>query len=63
MKRKRKYRNGELVSIPDRNFKLMVVNAKELLKGWRYELGFQKKDGTIDKRRITWFFWETDLRK
>lgn len=52
----REYKNGDKVIAGYQKLKMMVVDAVECLKGWRYQLCFTKKDGTPDKRPQPSFF-------
>lgn len=57
----RKFKNGDRVIAGSLKLNLMVVDAVECLTGWRYQLGFEKKDGTLDKRRTHRYFFENNI--
>ena len=59
----RKYKNGDFVMTNSLNYLMMVVNAELLLKGWKYELKFPRKDMIrIDKRQASRWFFEDQIR-
>lgn len=49
MDRIRIFKDGDKVRLIRMQHKMIVMGAQELLKGFKYKLAFQKKDGTADK--------------
>jgi len=65
MDRIRIYQDGDKVlagAYANFKMKMIVVNAVETLKGWKYRLAFQKMDGTQNKRMSHRFFYADDLK-
>ena len=59
----RKYKDGDFVMTISLNYLMMVVDAERLLKGWKYELRFPRKDMIrIDKRQTSRWFFEDQIR-
>lgn len=62
MSAERKYQDGQIVYTREIiSLKMVIIDAKECLKGWRYKLGFTKKDGTVDKRYSCRFYFEDKI--
>lgn len=62
IQRERKYPDGAIV-IASSKLVMKVIDATDCLAGWRYQLGFIRADGKLDKRRrrSTRYFFENML--
>lgn len=59
---KRLYQNDDIVIAGYQKHRMKVIDAILCVKGWRYQLGFMKKDGTLWKGRINLFFFADNLK-
>lgn len=57
----REIENDAIVLAGIGRLRMKVIDATLCVKGWRYECGFMKKDGTIDRRMQTRFYWIDQL--
>lgn len=62
MKRIRLYNIGDKVLCGLSSMKMIVVAAAEDSNQWRYELAFQNKNGTQNKKKNHRFFYQDMMR-
>jgi hypothetical protein len=59
----RLYQDGERVIVVFNKLPMIVLRASEVIKGWRYELAFPKKNGAPNRSISTRFYFEAELQK
>lgn len=57
----RKFKDEETVIYSVQNLKMVVMSARLCVKGWRYKLGFPRKDGKPNRARETRHYFEEQL--